>query len=480
MIKSDHSKMSAVENHLRYRILIAGDTSHSMTLSDRMAYYKVPGVSIAVINQGKLDWAKGYGNVSFSTSAKNIDDQTLFQAGSISKALNAMGALLLVQKGLLTLDGDVNQYLKSWKIPDNEFTSAEKVTLRRLLSHSAGISVHGFSGYTVAADIPNILNILDGRKPGVNSDPIRVIQKPASVFRYSGGGTTIIQLLIEDITGEKYDSWIQKNILIPLHMNRSSFNQPLTDKQSLLNVACGYHANGEAVEGQWHVYPEMAAAGLWTTPTDLASYMVELFKMLQKQPGILDPALMQEAVTPQIKIENWFSDTISEAMGLGFFLAGNARNLKIAHDGGNEGFIGRFMAFPEEGKGLVIMVNNDAAFSLIDEITYSIADVYSIPGFEAIQKPEILISDKSKYSGFVGTYQCEDEELTISLHHNKLFLSFWYSMEMELHREKEDLFFIQEGSDAVRLMQSGAAYQVNIISSKTEKIYHKMSKSISG
>ena len=228
------------------------------------------------------------------------------------------------------------------------------------------------------------------------------------------------------------------------------------------------------MEGNWHVYPEMAAAGLWTTPTDLANYMVELFKMLQKQPGILDPALIQEAITPQIKIENWFSDTISEAMGLGFFLAWNAKNLKIAHDGGNQGFIGRFMAFPEEGKGLVILVNNDAAFSLIDEITYGIADVYNIPGFEAIQKPEVLIDDMSEYSGFVGTYQCEDDQLTISLHHNKLFLSFWYSMEMELHHEKEGPFFVQEGSDVVRLIQVGDTYQVNIISSKTEKIYHKL------
>ena len=244
-MKSEHSRVAAVENNLRYRIQIVGNSNHSMTLSDRMAYYKASGVSIAVISEGKLDWAKGYGNVSFSEGSRNIDDQTLFQAGSISKALNAMGALLLVQKGLLTLDDDINQYLKSWKIPDNEFTTVEKVTLRRLLSHSAGISVHGFSGYTVEANIPNLLDIIEGRKPQVNSDPIRVFQKPGSAFRYSGGGSTIIQFLIEDITGEKYDSWMQKNVLIPLHMNRSSFNQPLTDKQSLSNVACGYHAHGE-------------------------------------------------------------------------------------------------------------------------------------------------------------------------------------------------------------------------------------------
>ncbi len=472
-MNNDNPKINAVVDGLRYKTQIADSTNQPMTLSERMAYYKVPGVSIAVINEGRLDWAKGYGLVTDATDSKSIDTETLFQAASISKAINAMGALLLVQNGQLLLDEDVNLYLKSWKIPENKFTQKEKVTLRRLLSHSAGISLHGFPGFTTDAPIPSTLDLLESRKPALETDLFRVIQEPGATFQYSGGGTTIVQLLIEDITGEKYDVWMQRNVLMPLHMTRSTFAQPLT-QEAARNAAQGHQSDGTLISGGWHVYPYMAAAGLWTTPTDLAYFIVELLKMLNHQPGILQSVLINEAITPQITIEQWYSDTISEASGLGFFLAGSGENLKFAHDGGNAGFIGRFIALPERGKGFVIMVNNDGAFSLIDEITHSIADVYGIPGFEPIERPEMKMTDMTQYSDFVGTYQHQDDELTISIHDNKLFLSFWYSQEMQLHREHDDLFFIQESSDTVRLIKLGDnTYQVNVINNE-ETVYRKI------
>lgn len=474
-MNNKNPKINAVENSLRYKIQIAGSTKQPMTLMKRMAYYEAPGVSIAVINQGKLAWAKGYGHVGFSTGSKNIDNQTLFQSGSISKSLNAMGALILVQKGLVELDKDVNQYLKSWKIPDNEFTKEEKVTLRRLLSHTAGTSVSGFPGYPVKTKIPNLIDILEGKKPEVNTDPVRVIQKPGSEFMYSGGGTTIVQLLIEDIVEQKYDVWMQKNVLLPLNMNQSTFNQPLTEQQSLFNVACGHSDQAKQVDGNWHVYPEMAAAGLWTTPIDLANFMIELFKILNNQPGILDLSMMQEAITPQIKIENGCgSNILGGGIGLGFFLEGNSKTINFSQDGMNEGFIGRFIAFPEEEKGLVIMVNNDTCFGLIDEITFSITDAYGIPGFEPIEKSEISPIDTKQFREFCGTYQYQDDKLTITMHGDKLFFSYPYTKEMQLHKEEDHLFFVQEISDTLRFIKlDNGTCKVSIINNGKETIYLK-------
>src|SRR5262249_6232505 len=156
-------------------------------------------------NHGRIEWARGYGHITNDQNSAVIDEHTLFQAGSISKSFTAFGALILVQQGKISLDADVNLYLKRWKLPENEFTKTEKVTLRRLLSHTAGTSVHGFPGYSVQAAIPNIVDILEGKKPLVNTDPVRVISKPGTELKYSGGGTTIVQLLIEDITGEQFD-----------------------------------------------------------------------------------------------------------------------------------------------------------------------------------------------------------------------------------------------------------------------------------
>ena len=474
---SENPKIYAVEHSLRYKIQIAGDGNRPMTLSERMAHYKVPGVSIAVINKGVLDWAKAYGAVSTSHDANCIDTETLFQAGSISKSLNAIGALLLVQKGVLSLDDDINQYLISWKIPESELTKKEKVTLRRLLSHSAGVSVSGFPGYASDMKVPSIQAILNGKKPEVNTDPICVVCEPGSVFQYSGGGTTIVQLLIEELTGEKYDVWMQRNVLMPLGMHRSTFSQPLPQEDTQ-NAAHGHQPNACPVKGSWHVYPEMAAAGLWTTPTDLAAFIVEILKIVQHQPGILHPKLLKEAMTPQIQIGEWFSDTISETCGLGFFLAGSAGSLKVGHDGGNAGFIGRYIILPERGQGLVIMVNQDGAFGLIDEITHSIADVYGISGFEFIERPEMEFADIAQYSEFVGKYQHQDDELTISMHDNKLFISFSYSQEMQLHQEKDDLFFAQESSDVVKLIGShDHENEVHIIANGKETTYTNASVS---
>lgn len=386
-----------------------------MSIDNRMIHYNVPGMSIAVIDKGKIAWAKGYGNITFGDEGHPVNTHTLFQAGSVSKSLTAFGALLLVQQGKISLDEDVNSYLKSWKVPDNAFTELEKVTLRRLLSHSAGTSISGFPGYSINSPIPTIIDILNGTKPLVNTDPIQVILTPGTQFQYSGGGTTIVQLLIEDITGELFSDWIQKNVLNPLGMFDSSFIQPLSTTQSSRS-AFGHLADGKKVEGNWHIYPEMAAAGLWSTPSDLVKFILYIQSALRNNDvDLLKTNLIKEMVAKQIMIDD------KTASGLGLFIEKGETDFTFQHKGQDEGFITSLYAFANRDQGLVIMINNDAAWGLMQEVTNSIADVYKWPNFKPIERKRIAV-DPQLFKNFSGSYSHENQEIDVINQDDKLFI----------------------------------------------------------
>ena len=213
------------------------------TLKERMALYNANAVSIAVIKDYKIEWVKAYGYADVSEH-KPATPQTLFQAASISKSINSLGILKLVQERKLDLDNDINNYLTDWKFPyDEAITKGKKISISNVLSHTAGLSGHGFYGYEKGKKLPTIIEILNGVPPA-NSGAVRSVFEPGLKFQYSGGGTVITQLILENVTGEKYEDYMMKNVLVPLGMNESSFNQPpLEDKASLL--ATGYHANGK-------------------------------------------------------------------------------------------------------------------------------------------------------------------------------------------------------------------------------------------
>ena len=436
-----------IENNLRHPVLIFGDPNNRMSLTERMAHYHVPGVSIAVIDKGKVAWVKGYGNISSDSESKAISIHTLFQAGSVSKSLTTFGALILVQQGKISLDEDVNCYLKSWKIPDNEFTQSEKVTLRRLLSHSAGTSVSGFPGYPDGSKLPSLIEILDGTKPLVNTDPVRVILKPGTEFRYSGGGTTIVQLLIEDITGEEFGSWMQKNVLSPLGMLESTFNQPLSPIHSQ-HAAFGQLTSGVKVEGNWHIYPEMAAAGLWSTPSDLSKFILYIQSGLRSNDtDLLNTEFIREMVAKQIKIDD------KNASGLGLFLENEGTDLVFQHNGQDEGFITSLYAFANRDQGVVIMINNDTAWGLMQEITNSIADVYEWPNFSQIEKKQVAV-DSELFNIFSGSYHQEDAEVDVLKQGDRLFIDLknGFGHLIELHSESDYTYFMQEANVVIKFI----------------------------
>lgn len=345
------------------------------TIADRMKALGVPGASVAVIDGGKVAWAKGYG-VREAGKPDPVTPETLFQAASISKPVTALAALKLVQDRKLDLDADVNTVLKSWKVPDSPHLAREKVTLRRLLSHSAGFADRfGFPGYPVGVPRPSLPQVLDGQPPA-NTAPkaVRVADVPGVKFRYSGGGYVVVQLMIEDVTGRPFAPVLRETVLDPLGMDRSTFEQPLPDNRAG-EAATGHYAGlqklvkGPTVKGRWHVYPEQAPAGLWTTPTDLARFAIEIQKAhAGESDKVLSKPMADAMLTPQ-----------PGGWGLGFGLGGEGDAARFDHSGSNEGFICLLVAFKGSGRGAVIMTNSSSGFPLCMEILKSIAAEYRWP-----------------------------------------------------------------------------------------------------
>jgi CubicO group peptidase (beta-lactamase class C family) len=332
-----------------------------------MRAYRVPGISVAVFDGFRVVWAKAYG-VREEGKPEPVTLDTLFQAGSISKPVAALAAMHYVERGRFSLDQDINAKLVSWKVPENEFTRTEKVTLRRLLSHSAGLTVHGFPGYAVTETVPTIVQVLDGATPA-NTAPVRVDMVPGTKFRYSGGGTTVVQLALVDQLGKPFPQIMDDTVLAPLGLKNSTYQQPLPAVRAA-QAASGHRRNGRMVEGRWHIYPEMAAAGLWTTPWDLAQLAIEVARSKAGQSNrVIAQDTARLMLTPQ-----------ADAAGLGFFVDASGKTDRFGHGGADEGFQAVLNAFAETGRGVVMMMNSDNGTPAVQPLLDSIAREYQWPG----------------------------------------------------------------------------------------------------
>jgi CubicO group peptidase (beta-lactamase class C family) len=340
-----------------------GEAPVRLSLADLMKTYNDPGLSIAIIENYKIVEVKAYGVIA-SGSTTEVTPRTLFQAGSISKPVAATGALYLVEHGKLALDENVNDELKTWKVPDNEFTKTEKVTLRRLMSHTAGLTIHGFPGYDVDAPVPTLVQIFNGEKPA-NTEPIRVDTVPGTVERYSGGGVTIEQQMVIDVTGKPFPAFMRETVLDKLGMNDSSYEQPLPAHRAAM-TAGGTYADGKPVHGKWHVYPEMAAAGLWTTPTDLAKFAIEIaLSKKGKANHVLSQKMTQEMLTP-----------VKEEAGLGLFMEKDNPG-QFGHNGADEGFQALLTMNADTGNGVAMMADSDNGISVINWVFRRVVKEYS-------------------------------------------------------------------------------------------------------
>ncbi len=359
-------RIARIENSIIAIDAAGADSAAAQSLLGRMAALKVPGLSIAVFDSGRLVWARGYG-IGDQNTGTLIDTATLFQAASISKPVASVGMFRLVEQGRISLDEDVNAQLRSWAVPDNRFTQVEKVTPRRIVTHMSGLTVHGFFGYRAGEAVPALQQILDGEPPA-NSPPVRVDTFPGARETYSGGGFVLLQLLMEEVSDQPFDALLTDLVLEPAGMVHSTFAQPLP--HALTGRAASGHDNtGTPIPGRYHVHPELAAAGLWSTPSDLARFMLAVGRSYRGEPGGL---LAQNSARTMLT-------AVPGGSGQGFPLSGAGDAFRYRHTGGNAGFTCYAVAFAGIGRGMVVMTNSDAGSQLIRELTRAVAGEYGWP-----------------------------------------------------------------------------------------------------
>jgi len=355
-----------------------------MSLAGRMAHYGVPGVSFAVIQDYEIEWAKGYG-VLEAGSEEAVTLGTLFNAGSILKPVSAAAALALVERGELELDGDVNDKLISWHIPDNAYTAEQKATLRRLLSHSAGLT-DGFTNRSSgdaepdyvapAGEAPTVTiqQMLDA-EPGVDVDgPTRVTMVPGTEWRYANADYAILSLLVADVAGKPFPQFMDETVLAPLGMASSTFEQPLPEGLRA-RAATEHYESGQPFDGKRHHYP---IGGLWATPSDLARFAIEIMRAYKgRSSKVLSPQMAREMLTPQIDTQG---DLLGDSFGLGVQLGGTERSFRLVHTGGTWGSTCVLWVYPETGQGAVVMTNSAGNQGILRfEILVSIANEYGWP-----------------------------------------------------------------------------------------------------
>ncbi len=365
------SKIINVENNLtETRELIFEDSIISKySIIDRMKFYKIPSVSIAVINNGKIEWTKTYGYADIETK-RLANTTTLYQVASITKSVNGLGIMKLVQDGKLTLTKDIRNYLKSWTFPDNELSKNKLITLKNLLSHTAGLSVHGFIGYSTSDSIPTINQILNGERPA-NNESIKPIYPINEHFEYSGGGYSVIRKILDDNISSNYDSLMQAVVLKPLKITNSTFSQPLLTQYK--NYAYGSDKEMQPLKGNYYIYPEQSAGGLWSTATDIAKFVLSIQNDLKGSPNsLIDKHLSDEMLTP-----------VLNNYALGFGVVQKSGEKYFWHEGENYGYNSIYYGSFTTGKGVVILTNgypsNGQPF--IQELLNSVATAYSWKDF---------------------------------------------------------------------------------------------------
>jgi CubicO group peptidase (beta-lactamase class C family) len=424
-------RIDSVENNIFTYIRVEGEGP--WTIDERMAFYKVPGLSIAVIKDYKLDWAKTYGWAD-KEEQRAVTTETLFQASSVSKSLSGVGLLKLAQDGKVALDADINTYLTSWKFPYDTTSHGKKITIANLLSHTAGLTVHGFNGYTLSDSLPTVIQILDGKEPA-NSEAVRSMCEPDSIFIYSGGGTMISQLIVMDVTGKPYDVFMEETVLKPLGMNNSFYTQPPPAAKQA-HLATAYH-NGTPVEGKFHVYPEQAAAGLWTTPTDLAQYIIETQRAIQGKSS----KVLNQTYT-RIRIKPYWG-----AVGLGVFTLDHDDDAYFEHGGANEGFRCFYRGSLEDGNGVVVMLNADNN-AMLREIVNSVMAAYHWKGYEESMLKKIVKLDPQQWKALEGRYTMKRRPgayMQLMVRNEKLVVKQeWDGKEIIFEAESETTFFCRD------------------------------------
>ena len=451
------AKIKKVENSLSPLVLKKG--MEKWNLQDQMEKYNIPGLSIAVINDYKIEWAKGYGKAK-SNESKSVTTETVFQAASMSKFVNAIGLMKLRDDIQFDLDTDINTLLSSWKFNYDESMNGHPITTRQLLNHTAGLSIPSFGGYKNSKNLPDIHTILDGKKPA-NSKRIKQAILPNTRFMYCGGGTMISQLILMDLSGSPYESYIRKNLFEPLKMSNSFYSIEKNRYKS--DIAYAHSYKGTPLKQGYNIYPESAAAGLWTNPTDLAKLIISVQKSLEKESNALLPYKSAvELISPSSPSSN---------AALGLFQEQEQGIIYLQHSGATRGYRSKCYFSSQNGNGVVIMLNGTDT-KILGQVIRSVADVYGWPGFTDYEASPSLDLRQDDLKKFIGTYTFEKRKLQISLKKGKLTLSEKRKFNSSLTALDHHLFVINNISPkaTVEFIKDGESTKKCIIKQGSETI----------
>ncbi|MDQ6885733.1 MAG: beta-lactamase family protein [Gemmatimonadota bacterium] len=388
-------RMARVERGLLPAILVRGRASETMHLRARMEHFRVPGVSVAVVDNNRLAWTRSYGvtRARVRQESEAVDSTTLFHAGSASETVSALAALALVGQGKLSLDGDVNRELRSWRLSGGDSARWNPPTLRGLLNESAGVGISRFRGYAWGEPVPSLLQLLQGLAPA-NSPAVRVEMPPATVRRASAGSYAVLQQLLEDVAGEPFGRLMRVLVLDSLDMRHSRF-APFPPPPVSLHAAWAHHAEGGEVAGRWYSHPELAAAGLWTTAGDLAQVVIELLRAPSGEGRVLSAALATQMLARQ-----------PLGGGLGIDLSDIGEPARFGREGESKGYRCVIVGFPAAGQGAVVMTNSESGGALAQEIVRSIAREYGWPAMHPAER-QVAAVDPRRYRELVGEYHLE-------------------------------------------------------------------------
>lgn len=393
-VTSGEPDAPAYASKLRRKVVFDGVATQGFGIEERMRHYAVPGVSVAVVENCEVVDAHGFGEAT--PQGAPVHAATQFQAGSVSKVVTAAGALKMVEDDALSLDDDVSQYLRAWTLPRPERFGQDPVTLRHLLTHSAGLTVAGFKGYPIGTTLPTLVQVLEGAPPA-NTDPVRLDAAPGADWRYSGGGFVVTQLLIEDVSKRSFEDLMEDRVLRPAGMRHSSF-APSVQPSRASDAAQGTLADGTPIPGGWRLYPEQAAAGLWSTPTDLSRFAIELVRSMRGEQGaLLAQATAAEMMRRQVG-----------AWGLGVEVSTDKAPRKFSHTGAPVGYRTLWLMFPDTCQGATIMTNADEGMALAHEVARALADHYRWPDPMPSERASFVPMTKAIGNRFLGTYQLRD------------------------------------------------------------------------
>ena len=432
------------------------------SIEELLAELNVPGVSVAVIKDFRVQWEKGYGVADVETGAP-VDAETMFQAASISKPVTAMAVVKAAEDGLFTLDTDINDILTSWTLDGAGFTDERPVTPRTLHSHTAGLGDgFGYPGYEPDGTIPTALQTLDG-EGGSNTRRIFMERPPMTATEYSGGGLTLMQVALSDARGKAFEDIMRDDVLAPIGMTRSSFEQPISPENDR-NAARGHGGEGEAMGPKWHVYPEMAAAGLWTTAGDLARLAVEVQNAYRGE---------SDRVISRAGASEMLSPVGVGGFAVGFVISNQGEGWYFSHGGGNWGFICTLVAHKVKGYGLAIMTNSFGGGAAVSEISRRIRrhyewdwDAEPVPrGYDPIPEIEEIEVDPQVLARYEGTYELEDDQrlLVLTVDEGRLRAELEGQPTLTFYAETEERFFLKVAPVAITFETDGSGQVTGLV-----------------